>query len=264
VYAYFTLIGGQSQGLNSDIVGRRGGGMSSPYGLQLAENCLICKLRDAGFFCDLPRETLLELERIKYASGYPQGAVLFVEGQSPRGVYIVCSGRVKLSTTSREGKSLILRIAQGGEVLGLHATVSGKPYELTAETLQPCQLDFIKREDFVRFLQKHADACLNAAKHLSRNVQSAYETIRSLGLSHSVSEKMARLLLEWATDGEHTQDGIRIKVSLTHDEMAQLIGTSRETVTRVLGEFRDKQLAQLRGSTLLIKNKAALEKLVGA
>jgi CRP/FNR family transcriptional regulator len=190
--------------------------------------------------------------------------VLFVEGQSPRGVYIVCSGRVKLSTTSREGRSLILRIAQGGEVLGLHATVSGKPYELTAETLQPCQLDFIKREDFVRFLQKHADACLNAAKHLSRNVQSAYETIRSLGLSHSVSEKMARLLLEWATDGEPTQDGIRIKVSLTHEEMAQLIGTSRETVTRVLGEFRDKQLAQLRGSTLLIKNKAALEKLVGA
>jgi len=91
--------------LNSDIVGRRGGCMSSPYGLQLAENCLICKLRDAGFFCDLPRETLLELERIKYASGYPQGAVLFVEGQSPRGVYIVCSGRVKLSTTSREGKT---------------------------------------------------------------------------------------------------------------------------------------------------------------
>jgi CRP/FNR family transcriptional regulator len=75
---------------------------------------------------------------------------------------------------------------------------------------------------------------------------------------------MARLLLEWATDGEPTQDGIRIKVSLTHEEMAQLIGTSRETVTRVLGEFRDKQLAQLRGSTLLIKNKAALEKLVGA
>ncbi len=238
--------------------------MSSPYGLQIVDNCLICKLREAGFFCELPKDSLKELERIKYASGYPQGAVLFVEGQPPRGVYIVCSGRVKLSTTSRDGKTLILRIAQAGEVLGLHATVSGKPYELTAETLQPSQLDFIKREEFLRFLQNHGDACLNAAKHLSENCQDAYEMIRSLGLSHSVSEKMARLLLEWAADGEETNEGVRIKVSLTHEEMAQLIGTSRETVTRVLGEFRDKQLAQLRGSTLLIKNRPALEKLVGA
>jgi CRP/FNR family transcriptional regulator len=238
--------------------------MSTPYGLQIVENCLICKLRHSGFFCDLPKDSLEALEKIKYASAYPQGAVLFVEGQSARGVYIVCAGRVKLSTTSRDGKTLILRIAQAGEVLGLHASVSGKPYELTAETLQPCQLDFIKRDDFLRFLQEHGDACLRAAQHLSENCQNAYEMIRSLGLSHSVSEKLARLLLEWATDGEQTKDGIRIKVSLTHEEMAQLIGTSRETVTRVLGEFREKQLAHLHGSTLLIRNKPALEKLVGA
>lgn len=236
--------------------------MSSPYGLQVTENCLICKLRQTGFFCDLPKTSLQELEKVKYASAYPQGAILFVEGQAPRGVYIVCSGRVKLSTTSRDGKTLILRIAEGGEVLGLHASVSGKPYELTAETLQPCQLDFIKREDFLRFLQNHADACLNAAQHLSQNCQSAYEMIRSLGLSHSVSEKLARLLLEWANDGDETKEGIRIKVSLTHEEIAQLIGTSRETVTRVLGEFREKELAQLRGSTLLIRNRAGLERLI--
>jgi CRP/FNR family transcriptional regulator, cyclic AMP receptor protein len=238
--------------------------MSSPYGLQLAENCLICKLRHSGFFCELPKGPLEDLEKIKYASAYPQGAILFLEGQPARGAYIVCSGRVKLSTTSRDGKTLILRIAEAGEVLGLHATVSGKPYELTAEALQPCQLDFIKRDDFMRFLQNHADACLNAAQHLSQNCQDAYEMIRSLGLSHSVSEKIARLLLEWASDGENTKDGIRIKVSLTHEEMAQLVGTSRETVTRVLGEFREKHLAQLRGSTLLIQNKAGLEKLIGA
>jgi CRP/FNR family transcriptional regulator len=238
--------------------------MSSPYGLQLAENCLICKLRHSGFFCELPKGTLEDLEKIKYASAFPQGAILFLEGQPARGAYIVCSGRVKLSTTSRDGKTLILRIAQAGEVLGLHATVSGQPYELAAETLQPCQLDFIKREDFLHFLQNHADACLHAAQHLSQNCQDAYEMIRSLGLSHSVSEKVARLLLEWAADGENTKDGIRIKVSLTHEEMAQLVGTSRETVTRVLGEFREKHLAQLRGSTLMIHNRAGLEKLIGA
>ena len=238
--------------------------MDSPYGLPIIENCLICSLRSERFFCDLPQAALGAFEKIKYSSAVPQGAVLFVEGQTARGLYVLCRGRVKLSTTSREGKTLILRIAEPGEVLGLHATVSGKPYELTAETLQPSQLNFVKREDFLRFLQEHGDACLHAAQHLSQNCQSAYEMIRSLGLSHSVTEKMARLLLEWSEQAESTKEGIRIKLALTHEEIAQLIGTSRETVTRVLGDFRKQQIAQLRGSTLLIRNKAALEKLVGS
>ncbi|HLX75071.1 MAG TPA: Crp/Fnr family transcriptional regulator [Terriglobales bacterium] len=238
--------------------------MGSPYGLPIIENCLICNLRSERFFCDLPRTALVAFEKIKYSSAVPAGAVLFVEGQAPRGMYVLCRGRVKLSTTSREGKTLILRIAEPGEVLGLHATVSGKPYELTAETLQASQLNFVKREDFLQFLQEHGDACLRAAQHLSQNCQSAYEMIRSLGLSHSVTEKMARLLLEWSEEGETTKDGIRIKIALTHEEIAQLVGTSRETVTRVLGDFRKQQIAQLRGSTLLIRNKTALEKLVGS
>jgi len=235
--------------------------MSVPYGLQLTENCLICKLRQSGFFCELPKDSLQDLEKIKYASAFPQGAILFVEGQSARGAYIICSGRVKLSTTSRDGKTLILRIAQAGEVLGLHATVSGKPYELTAETLQPCQLDFLKRDDFMRFLQNHADACLNAAQHLSQNCQDAYEMIRSLGLSHSVTEKMARLLLEWSEQGENTKDGVRIKIALTHEEIAQLVGTSRETVTRLLNQFRRDQWIAIKGASLTIVQPEQLERL---
>src|ERR1700741_1681711 len=85
--------------------------MSTPYGIEITDNCLICKLRLSGFFCDLPKPSLEDLERVKYASAYPQGAVLFVEGQAPRGVYVICSGRGELSTTSRDGKTLMLRIA---------------------------------------------------------------------------------------------------------------------------------------------------------
>src|SRR6201987_5977031 len=86
--------------------------MSTPYGIQITENCLLCKLRQKGFFFELPKPAWEEMEKVKYASAYPQGAVLFLEGQAPRGVYVICSGRVKLSTTSRDGKTLILRIAQ--------------------------------------------------------------------------------------------------------------------------------------------------------
>jgi len=237
--------------------------MPTPYNLDVHNNCVECDVRSERIFCDMSREAVASLDTIKFTGIYPKGSLLFVEGEEPRGVFILCNGRVKLTTSSTEGKTLIVKVAEVGEVLGASATILGKPYEVSAETLEPSQMNFIKRDDFLKFLQNHADACLNAAQHLSENCQNAYEMIRSLGLSHSVSEKLARLLLEWSSEGEDTKEGIRIKVSLTHEEMAQLIGTSRETVTRVLGEFRDKNLALLRGSTLLIKNKAALEQLVG-
>jgi len=238
--------------------------VSSPYGLQLVENCLICKLRSDNFFCALPREVLEAFEKIKFPTAYPRGAVLFIEGQSPRGIYMLCRGRVKLSVNSAEGKTLILKLVEPGEVLGLHACVSGSPYELTAETIQPAQVNFVKREDFLRFLEQHGAACLQAAQHLSDNCHSAYDLIRSLGLSHSAGEKLARFLLELTADAENTREGTRAKLGLTHEEIAQIIGTSRETVTRLLSEFKRKHYATLKGSTLLVHDRPALEKLIGS
>ena len=237
--------------------------MGSPYGLQLVENCIICKLRSDNFFCALPAAALEAFEKIKFPTAYPRGAILFVEGQPPRGIYMLCKGRVKLSVNSAEGKTLILKIAEPGEVLGLHACVSGLSYELTAETIQPTQVNFVRREDFLKFLHDHGSACLQAAQHLSEDCNSAYDLIRSLGLSHSAGEKLARFLLELSAEGEQTADGIRAKMGLTHEEIAQIIGTSRETVTRLLAEFKRKKFATLKGSTLLIHNKTELEKLVG-
>jgi len=234
----------------------------SPYGLPIIDSCLGCKLRQQGFFCALSAASIQSLDQIKHASCYPQGSVLFLEGQEARGVHILCQGRAKLMTTNAEGKSLILRIAEPGTILGLHSVIGGRPYEATVETLQPSQLAFIRRDDFLRFLNEHSDACLGTAEHLARDCESAYEVIRSIGLSHSVSEKVARLLLQWSTDGHVSGGVIRMKLALTHEEMAQLIGTSRETVTRTLSEFKKQHVLEVTGSTLLIKNKAALQQLV--
>jgi CRP/FNR family transcriptional regulator, cyclic AMP receptor protein len=236
--------------------------MAAPYGLEIVDSCVVCKLRNPKFFCELPKNSLADFDSIKYATAYPSGAMLFSEGQFPRGIYNLCKGKVKLSITAADGKTLILKIAEPGEVLGLHATVSGTPYEMTAETLHPCQVNFIKRDEFLKFLRDHGDACLSAAQQLSQNCQSAYEQIRALGLSHSAREKLARVLLEWAHNGEETKDGLRVKLAMTHEEIAQMIGTSRETVTRILAEFRSKQFAQIKGSNLVIRNRAALEQMV--
>lgn len=243
--------------------GERSNTGHSPYGLPVTDNCLTCKLRNSNFSCALSKVSLEGLDHIKHATAYPEGALIFVEGQIPRGVYILCQGRAKLMTTNSDGRSIIVKIAQPGDILGLHAVVSGKPYELAVETLQPSQLAFIGRDDFLRFLKTHGDACLRAATQLSQECQSAYDVIRSIGLSHSVSEKMARLLLQWSTDAKVVDGAIRLKLSLTHEEMAQLIGTSRETVTRTLSQFKKQRVLELAGSTLVIRNKPALERLVG-
>ena len=107
--------------------------MKSPYGLPT--ECLNCHLRPDSFFCSLLGESLEAFNQIKHASVVPAGATVFQEGQSPRGIYMLCSGQAKLSITSREGKILILRIAKPGDLLGLHAVVTGATYEMTAEIM---------------------------------------------------------------------------------------------------------------------------------
>ncbi len=253
----------QSESLPISAFTRQSNARISPYGLPVGDHCVSSALGSNGP-SSLSAASLAELDRIAHATAYPEGAVIFVEGQVPNGVYVLCQGRVKLTTTSRDGKTLIMRIVQPGEILGLQSMVTGKPYELTVETLQASQLAFINRADFLRFIKEHADACLHVTQQLSNECQSAYEMVRSIGLSHSVSEKLARLLLQWSSDGQVTDGSIRLKISLTHEELAQLIGTSRETVTRTLGELKKRRVLELSGSTLLIRNRAALEGLAGA
>jgi CRP/FNR family transcriptional regulator len=239
--------------------------MHSPYGLEVSDSCENCNIRSVGYFCDFESDLVKSFEALKYATVFPKGAVLFVEGQSPRGVFMLCTGRVKLTTCSSDGKALITRIAEGGEVLGLGAAVSGKPYMVTAETLNPCQVNFIKREDFLRFLKENGTACLRVAEHLSNNYHNAFEQVRSLGLSHSASEKLAKLMLEWCSKaGKETDKGTSLKMTLTHEEIAQIIGASRETVTRLLGDFKGKQIINVKGSTLLIRDKGALSAMVSS
>lgn len=241
--------------------------MSSAYNFQIIENCLKCPMREDRLFCHLSPTALKTLQEMKATSVYPKGTLLCLEGQSPRGVFILCSGRAKLSTTSAEGKTVILRIAEPGEVVGLTAVVANTPYEATVETLEPTQANFISHADFVRFLEMHTDVGMRVAQQLTHNCKCAYDEIRSLGLSNSVPEKIAKLLLRWA---DHPLDGgknkksgeIPIRVTLTQEEIAQLAGTSRETVSRVLSDFKKKGWLRIKGATWFILNKPEMEKLV--
>lgn len=238
--------------------------MRAPYGLEIIESCVSCPHREDRIFCDLPLPAVEALSKITSAASYPKGATLFVEGQPSRGVFILCSGRVKLSTTSADGKTLILRISEPGEVLGLPATVTGKAYELTADVLEPTQANFIGHTDFLNFLRNHGEAALKVAQQLGETYHTAVAEMRTIGLSHSAGEKLARFLLEWTAEAPEENGQIKIKLTLTHEEIAQMVGASRETVTRLFADFKKKDLLQVKGSTLIIKNKAGLESILAA
>lgn len=243
---------------------RSGDPMHAPYGLEIIESCLACPHREDRLFCNLPPTAVQRLAEITSASSYPKGATLFVEGQSPRGVFILCSGKVKLSTSSADGRTLILRIADAGEVLGLPATVTGKPYELTADVIEPTQANFISRQEFLAFLREHGEAALRVAQQLGETYHSAIAEMRTIGLSHSVGEKLARFLLDLTADQENGKGEIKVTLTLTHEEIAQMIGASRETVTRVFSNFKKRQFVQVKGSTIIIKDKAGLESLLAS
>jgi len=236
--------------------------MKGPYGLELNDSCKTCKVRAAGFFCQLPPAALKDFDAIKSTATYPKGALLFMEKQDARGVFVLCEGDVKLSISSSEGKTLIMRVAKAGEILGLMAGMSGSPYEVTAETLRPCQIAFVRREDFQRFVAKHPEAAQGVARQMTLQYQAACEQLRTVGLSASAQEKLARLLLSWSAGMQQTKEGTRIKMPLTHEEIAEFIGTSRETVTRTLSDFKERHLVTIQGSTMMIPNRAALESFV--
>jgi CRP/FNR family transcriptional regulator, cyclic AMP receptor protein len=234
--------------------------MIAPYGIDLIESCAGCSVTKRSFFCGFSQRVREALDQVSHKTTLPAGAILFVEGQNPRGVFIVCSGRVNLSTTSREGKIMILKTAEAGEALGLSAAISGIGYEATAETATPSQLNFVDRKHLLELMQSHSEIGVHTAHHLSREFQLAYRDIHDLVLTRSSAGKLARLLLAQSQPDKGGAE-TRVHSPMTHEEMAQRIGASRETVTRLLSDLKRKQLIRLDGPTLVIRNRTALEAL---
>ncbi|MGA3209849.1 MAG: Crp/Fnr family transcriptional regulator [Terriglobales bacterium] len=220
--------------------------------------------RPDDFFCTLSPESRQAFSRITISTVFPEGAVIFIEEEAPLGVFRLREGQAKLSTNARDGRTFALRIAKAGELLGLDAVVAGKPYSLTAETMQRCQLDFVGRSDFLRFLKEHSDACLHAAEVISRECHDAYTVVRSFCFPHSATVRIAKLLLAAAKERSATNGVLRARLALTHEEIAQLVGTTRETITRTLSELRKKEIVEQQGASWIIRDKPALERLGAA
>lgn len=232
--------------------------MRVPHPYLYSDGCLSCTLRKSGDFCSLPHPLLTELHGLGHLTLYPPDSVLMRERVEPRGVYIVCSGRVKMSVEAKDGKTVILKVAGDRQVLGLSSVICGQPSPVEATTIDPCQIKFVDRESFLHLIERDTNAALSCARLLGQEIGTAFRDVHDLLMARSSTEKLARLLLSWVSKEPRNLE-VRVAANFTHEEIAQMIGSSRETVTRLLSDLKRKDLIRLEGSTLVISNRVALQ-----
>lgn len=207
---------------------------------------------------------LSEWSALRRTSFYPEGAVLYVEGERPRGLFILCAGKAKLACTGKEGKTLTLREVMPGEVMGLSCVMAGAAYQTLAQTLEPCEVSMVPAAEFLDFLHRHNEAALRVAEHLSMELHRAWEQTRVLALAPNARAKLAHLLLMWGErHGQVTPDGVRFPLNMTQEAVGEAIGATRETISRMLADFQRRGLIRVTGSAVLLLQPAELRALGG-
>jgi len=233
--------------------------MANPRQKYRSSDCVSCEFREQRTFCNLSPEELRDFDAIGLRWTVPKGAVLFHQGDPSDNVAIICSGQVKLSCSSPDGKTLILKIAAPGDVLGLGAVIAGTPYEVTAETIEPTVVKNVRSTDFIAFLERNGEASMHAAQSLGEQYRSAFYDAKRLALSHSAAQRLSSVLLDWGRNASCGKPVMRFTMSLTHEELANMAGTSRETVTRILGRLKKEKLIDVKGSSYTILSPERLE-----
>jgi CRP/FNR family transcriptional regulator, cyclic AMP receptor protein len=224
-------------------------------------HCQNCPNTGKHAFCSLGADARCFLESQSIAMEYPRGTVLFREGDFCGAIYVICSGKIKVSVTSREGRTMILRIASGGDVLGMSAALNGEPFEVTAEALEPSKVRVLQAKSLQILLRQYSEAGICAAKALAEDYRVAFDDARRLALPETPAGRLARLLLDWASQNKANNASPTITMALTHEELASMTATTRETITRTLGRFRKEKLISIRGVALTLLQPSRLEQL---
>lgn len=212
--------------------------------------------------CELSPEALRDFQSIGMQMRLPRGAVLFQAGDLGGSIALLCEGQVKLQSTSREGKTSILKIASPGDVLGLGAVISGSCYGMTAEILEPATIKSIRKDEFLSFLHRHSAVNMYAARILSEEYKFAFFDAARLTAASSAAGRLSAVLLDLGRSASNGADPQRFTVALTHEELANLADTSRETVTRMLGRFRRERWIRIHGSSMTILAPGRLRELI--
>lgn len=215
-------------------------------------HCQTCHSRGKSVFCDLSADHLKEIDGAKTTNHYKPHQVVFYEANQPYGLYCIASGKVKVYKMDPQGHQQIVRLAGPGDLLGYRCLLGGEPYSATAETLEEAEICFVDKRTFFHVLETHPITAFHVLSLLSKDLGRAESQMVNL-VHKNIRERLAELLLVFEKRyGEKTKNGIRINLSLTREELAELIGTTQESVIRLITEFKEDGLIGVEGRQITL------------
>ncbi len=223
------------------------------------EKCQSCPSKGTGIFCDLNDADLDELSVHKVTNTYKKGQTLFVQGNHPFGLYCINSGNIKVTKTGPDGKESIVRVVQGGDVLGHRSLFTSDYYSATATAIEDTKVCFIDKKFILKMIEEKPSVSLHVINKLSRDMGAAEAKLSSFH-QKNVRERLAELLLILKeSHGKKQEDGSTLlAIKLTREEMATMIGTANETLIRFVSEFKDEGLIQQSGKSIIILDEERL------
>ncbi len=225
--------------------------------------CKVCPYRQDSVFSQLSEAKLDEFCDLKLVNHYKKAQRIFYEGEPNLGLYILCSGKVKLSRSSKLGHKQIMDIAGPCGLLGEKDLFLKNRRTVTAEAMQDCVVCFVKKEAFLEFLRQSPEVAVKMFEQLSTELDQAEEKIEALTVM-DVKKRLATLLLRLAAQyGKEMPNGKLIEIALTREEMAEMVGATQETVIRALSGFRRERLIKDCDRQILLINEERLKRMVG-
>jgi CRP-like cAMP-binding protein len=219
-------------------------------------------LKHIKLFSGLSQAELQEMDRITRMQEIKKKQPIYLPGDPANTVYLLKKGRVKIASSASSGKEVTFEILEAGEIFGELEVLEDSPRETHAEALDDALICAIRREDFDRYLSEHPDLSVKLTKLIGLRLRKIQTRVEDL-VFRDAPARLAHLLLELSkTDGAPEGAGLRLHAKLTHQEMANLIGCSRETVSTILGQFREQGLIRIDGRSIIVLNPHSLSRLL--
>lgn len=222
--------------------------------------CEQCIVREFSSLKALNKDELVKLADCKTSRLVKKGEIIFEEGENVNGIFCIKDGVCKLTKLSPNGKDQIVKLVTKGELLGQRSMISDEPVNLSAVALEDMQVCFIPKSEIMGFFDKNNQFSMNVMKTICGDLKEADVNMVNMA-QKTVKERLAETLL-YLQDTFGKNEDSSLKIQLTRDELASMIGTATESCIRLLSDFNKLGLIELKGKKITLKNIAQLKKMI--
>lgn len=222
--------------------------------------CEQCIVREFSAIKALNKDELLKIADCKTSYAVKKGETVFDEGDALNGIYCIKDGICKLSKLSDNGKDQIVKLVKKGELLGQRSLISEESTNLSAVAVEDMQVCFIPKQEILQFFNENNQFSLNMMKSVCGDLKDADDNMVNLA-QKTVKQRLAETLLKLETDFGIHEDG-SLKIQLSREEIAGMIGTATESCIRLLSEFNKEGWISLQGKKITLSNKKELQRII--